>query len=211
MFANWLPLLGLMLFLFVGVLWRGWLQYRRYGHVGIVLFRTAGLRRKIRDSLFCLLVLALMGQALVFALSSTLLSGLLIKSVTVNALTLGAIVMLAGLLLTVAAQLGMGVSWRIGIDDNAAPGLVTSGLYQFCRNPIYLGMLSSLIGLAIMLPTWLSLVLVLGVFWCVRTQTIEEEAYLARTYGGAFHSYAARVGRFWPGLGRLRPTLPGRV
>ena len=115
--------------------------------------------------------------------------------------------MLAGLALTVAAQLGMGVSWRIGIDDNAAPGLVTSGLYQFCRNPIYLGLIANLIGMTIMLPTWPSLAVALAVIWCIRTQTIEEEAYLTRTYGGAFQSYAARVGRFWPGLGRLRPKL----
>ena len=37
-----------------------------------------------------------------------------------------------------------------------------------------------------------------------RFQVAEEEAYLVRTYGDSFRAYAARVGRFLPGLGTLR-------
>ena len=116
---------------------------------------------------------------------------------------LGGLLLFGGLALTVAAQLGMGASWRIGIDETASPGLVTAGLYKFCRNPIYLGLMLSLFGLTVLLPTWLSLALAAGAVWGMRTQTIEEEVYLEKTYGHAFRRYAARVGRFWPGLGKL--------
>ena len=80
---------------------------------------------------------------------------------------------------------------------------MTGGLYQFCRNPIFFGMLVTLIGLAVLLPTWISLVAVIGSLICVRAQVLEEEAYLSKTYGFAFRRYAQRVGRFVPGLGLL--------
>jgi protein-S-isoprenylcysteine O-methyltransferase Ste14 len=77
------------------------------------------------------------------------------------------------------------------------------GSSNFSRNPIYLGMIGSLAGITLTLPTWFSIGMAAGVVWCIRTQTIEEEAYLERTYGEAFRQYAADVGRFVPGLGRL--------
>jgi protein-S-isoprenylcysteine O-methyltransferase Ste14 len=80
---------------------------------------------------------------------------------------------------------------------------VTGGLYRFCRNPIYLGMLTMVTGLTALEPTALSLLLALTIYWCIRTQTLEEEVYLERTYGHEFVAYAGRVGRFVPKLGRL--------
>jgi protein-S-isoprenylcysteine O-methyltransferase Ste14 len=38
----------------------------------------------------------------------------------------------------------------------------------------------------------------------VRGQVIEEEAYLLRTYGEEYRSFARRVGRFLPGVGALQ-------
>lgn len=203
MFVQWLPLLGISTFFAVGVVLRGWIQYRRYGHTGIVLFQSRDPGRLLRDALFCALFAALIVEAALFALTARSLLLLPTLLLTPTLLPCGAILMGAGIALTAAAQLGMGASWRIGIDERSTPGLVTAGLYQFCRNPIYLGMIASLAGYALMLPTWLSLGAVLGATWCIRAQTLEEEAYLERTYGAAFREYAARVGRFVPGLGKL--------
>jgi protein-S-isoprenylcysteine O-methyltransferase Ste14 len=103
----------------------------------------------------------------------------------------------------VAAQLRLGASWRIGIDEGASPGLVTAGLYQLCRNPIFLGMFVTLAGLVVLLPTWISAAVFVGTIVCIRHQVLAEEAYLTSTYGEAYQKYAGRVGRFLPGLGRL--------
>jgi protein-S-isoprenylcysteine O-methyltransferase Ste14 len=73
-----------------------------------------------------------------------------------------------GLALLVAAQLRLGASWRIGIEEGAAPGLVTDGLYRVCRNPIFLALLVTLAGYALLLPTWLSLGLVVGAWAAIR-------------------------------------------
>jgi protein-S-isoprenylcysteine O-methyltransferase Ste14 len=57
--------------------------------------------------------------------------------------------------------------------------------------------------MTIMLPTYVSLVLTAATFALVRAQTLAEERYLEKTYGEAFRQYAAQVGRFLPGLGKL--------
>jgi protein-S-isoprenylcysteine O-methyltransferase Ste14 len=206
-FAQYLPLLGMTLFVLICVVWRGCLQYRRYGNFGIVLFTSSDWWRLIRDTLFFLLFVGVFVQSVVFALSPACLSGLFLVTMPAWAMWTGRAMMAAGIAWTVAAQLGMGASWRIGIEHDNCPGLVTSGMYQFCRNPIYLGMIVCLLGITVMLTTWSSLLLTVSAIWCIRSQTLEEEAYLQWMYGDAFHRYAARVGRFWPGCGKLlRPS-----
>ena len=109
-----------------------------------------------------------------------------------------------GVVFLVTSQLSLGASWRIGIEEGARPGLVTDGIYAFCRNPIYLAMLITIAGYAVLIPTRLSLVMLVGAFIGIRRQVFAEEAYLVRTYGDAFRAYASRVGRFLPGIGRIR-------
>src|SRR5437773_3848760 len=96
---------------------------------------------------------------------------------------------------------------RIVADRNrarSASGLVTSGVYRFCRNPIFFAILSVLTGYTLLLPTRLSLVLLVSAFVGMRLQVLAEEAYLSKTYGATYREYARGVGRFLPGIGRLR-------
>ena len=111
--------------------------------------------------------------------------------------------MAVGILLLAAAQLNMGASWRIGIDEGTKPGVVSGGLYRLSRHPIYLGLLMALAGYAVMMPTPLSLLLFVAAYWGLRSQTRIEEAYMLRTYGEAYRDYAQQVGRFVPGVGKL--------
>ena len=203
MVARILPLLGVILFFGVGLLWRAWLQYRRHGHTGITLFRSGSWLQGVAEAGFCLILLAIVAQALAFAISPEALSWAQIVLPAPWVVWLGTLVVVVGVLFMVAAQLGMGASWRVGIDEETTPGLVTGGLYRFCRNPIYLGMFVALAGMALALPTLLSVVNLLCVLAGVRYQVRQEEAYLLRTYGQGFRSYASRVGRFVPGLGKM--------
>ena len=115
----------------------------------------------------------------------------------------GAIILIAGLVLLVVAQLQMGSSWRIGIDEGATPGLIDTGLFRFCRNPIYLGLLVIIAGYVALLPTPISLLMWVGAYFVIRQQIRAEETYLRRIYGDAYHAYAHRVGRLLPNIGRL--------
>ncbi len=201
-----LPLVGVLLLIGVAFCWRLWLQHRRYGTWGIVVFQSGDIGQTIRAGLAALLFVLLLGQAIIAAISPEWLAD---RRIDRNAMppavsVLGAALMFGGLLLLIAAQLNLGRAWRIGIDHDARHGLVTGGLYRFCRNPIYLGLLITIAGYAVLVPTPLSIALLVGTYIGVRLQIAAEERYLARAYGAEYLSYARRVGRLLPGIGKFR-------
>ncbi len=117
-------------------------------------------------------------------------------------------VLAIGLGLTITAQAQMGSSWRMGVDPEPTR-LVTSGLFQLSRNPIYTGMLTTLMAYLLISPCaylvmgWLQFTLLISL------QTRYEEQSLLRTHGALYAQYASVVGRFFPGLGKLsKPDLP---
>lgn len=116
--------------------------------------------------------------------------------------SIGWAVLSLGLSLTIAAQAQMGLSWRMGVDPQPT-GLVTTGIFQFSRNPIYTGMLTTLGAYLFLTPCpWL----VLG--WCqfallISLQTLYEESALIEVHGDTYIEYAVKVGRFFPNVGTL--------
>jgi protein-S-isoprenylcysteine O-methyltransferase Ste14 len=117
----------------------------------------------------------------------------------------GIVLGVGGILLTFGAQLAMGDAWRVGVDPEERTELVTSGPFGLVRNPIYSAMIPTVLGLALMVPNLLAiaafLILVIALELQVR---LVEEPYLLQVHGDAYAEYAARVGRFVPGLGLLR-------
>ena len=208
MFARWLPLVWVLTFIGIAFFWRAWLQYRRYGHSGLFIFRSGIWTQHVRDALLMLISVVAGAQAMAYAVAPTSLNAVAIVSPPTDGawLVLGALLLFGGLVLMVTAQLQMGSSWRVGIDERARPGLVTSGLYRFTRNPIYLALFVTLVGLVVVLPTWPTLVGALVSVAAIRSAVRAEERYLRRAYDGEFDAYARRVGRFVPGLGTLWPT-----
>ena len=206
MISKWLPLIGVLVFFGIVCCWRPWLQSRRYGSSGILFLRSGQWRQKLRDALKVVLAVCLVGQASAAAGWPESLSPARViypPEAGIWQVT-GALFLFGGLVLLIIAQLHLGASWRIGIDEGTKSGLVTSGFYRFCRNPIFLAILITLTGYTVLLPTRLSLVLLLGAFIGIRQQILTEEAYLRRTYGESYLEYARRVGRFLPTIGRLR-------
>ena len=60
---------------------------------------------------------------------------------------IGLALLFISLVWTVIAQGHMKNSWRIGIDTDTKTELVTNGLFSISRNPIFFGMILSLVGL----------------------------------------------------------------
>lgn len=116
----------------------------------------------------------------------------------------GLVLAAGGISLTFAAQLAMGDSWRIGVDPDEQLALVTDGPFALVRNPIYSAMIPTVLGLVLLVPSAVALAafacLVAGLELQVR---LVEEPYLLETHGGEYAGYAARVGRFVPGLGLM--------
>jgi protein-S-isoprenylcysteine O-methyltransferase Ste14 len=75
--------------------------------------------------------------------------------------------------------------------------LVTSGLYRFSRNPMYVGVLLTLFGWAIGLRSWPLAIYAAGVAVAVHLRVLlHEEPFLARTHPEAWTAYRGRVGRW---------------
>ena len=117
---------------------------------------------------------------------------------------IGVALAVAGIALTFASQTAMGASWRIGVDESERTDLVTSGPFARMRNPIFTAMLLAALGLALMVPTVWSIAALAALFVALELQVrIIEEPYLLAAQGEEYRSYAARTGRFLPGVGRL--------
>jgi len=80
---------------------------------------------------------------------------------------------------------------------NTTSSLVTSGIFKFTRNPMYLGMLFILIGFAIFLGK-LSSFMVLPAFCLLLTemQIKPEERILEEKFGDEYLDYKSRVRRW---------------
>lgn len=111
---------------------------------------------------------------------------------------IGAALFVAGGLFTWCAQDALGPSWRSSIDQRTKPGLRTGGLYRYSRNPVIVGLLACMAGYTLMLPTWLSVVLLLASVTVLRIHIVEEEHWLKNAYGAEYDRYCERVGRFAP-------------
>jgi protein-S-isoprenylcysteine O-methyltransferase Ste14 len=64
---------------------------------------------------------------------------------------LGALAMTAGIAVYGLALRAFGSSWRLGIDRNRPGPLVTGGIFARSRNPIYLGLTLSMVGVFLVL------------------------------------------------------------
>lgn len=76
--------------------------------------------------------------------------------------------------------------------------LVTQGIYQFTRNPIYLGFLLMVIGFPLNSGSYSGLVVAPFFMVTMNRLVIEkEEAYLEKKFGEAYTGYRSRVRRWF--------------
>jgi protein-S-isoprenylcysteine O-methyltransferase Ste14 len=154
-----------------------------------------------------LVILAWIGQGLLVGRDGTW-PGLALWQLPLHPLGL-----LAGLLLVVLGYAGtlwtyaaMGRSWRMGVNSKEKTELVRSGPFRWSRNPIYGLQIVMLAGVALLLPTAISLAALLLHFTCTLIKIADEEKYLARVHGPAYLEYSATTARLFP---RPQPRRPG--
>lgn len=181
---------------------RSWTQYRRTGSTGFHGLTGAPGSTEWWGGILFAAALVLGAAAPALALTGTVPAW----PVPTGLHWAGLAVTVAGLLGVLAAQAGMGASWRIGVDPTERTTLVTTGTFALVRNPVFTAMLTALTGMALLVPTPVTLTAALVLLAAVQIQVRGvEEPYLLRAHPDAYPSYAARVGRFLPGLGRLEP------
>lgn len=78
--------------------------------------------------------------------------------------------------------------------------LVVRGLYRYVRNPMYVGVLTSLLGEALFFESWALLQYAMAWLLIVHLFTVlYEEPKLRRQFGGSYDEYCRAVSRWWPG------------
>lgn len=104
----------------------------------------------------------------------------------------GAVVALAGVIAFHRAKTSVNP-----LSPAAVSSLVTGGIYQVSRNPMYLGFLLVLTGWALWLGNWAALAgLPVFVLYMNRYQIVPEERWLAGAFGEAFTAYCRSVRRW---------------
>ncbi|AWI58576.1 methyltransferase family protein [Sinorhizobium fredii] len=110
---------------------------------------------------------------------------------------LGAILFLAGLALLIWAATTFRRAGTHIQTVQPTTTIVEEGPYRYSRNPIYVGMLLGLIGLALGFDSLWLLIMLVPFYFVIRYGVIaREEAYLERKFGDVYRAYKARVRRW---------------
>lgn len=77
-------------------------------------------------------------------------------------------------------------------------------MFAHVWNPIFTAMVAAQLGFVLLVPTWVSAAALAALVAAVQLQVrVVEEPYLPAIHGAEYAGYAARAGRFVPGVGRL--------
>lgn len=122
-----------------------------------------------------------------------------------------------GLIITVSGQLirgatiGLAYIIRGGKDGKVyAEDLVTQGIFNHCRNPLYVGNILMLAGVGVLSNSLLYLLVFIPFFLFVyQAIVLAEENFLRNKFGEKFISYCKRVNRWLPDLRGIGKTFKG--
>lgn len=90
-------------------------------------------------------------------------------------------------------------SWRAGIPDQDKTKLITDGIYQFSRNPAFLGFDLMYIGMFLLYCNVLTGIYTLFAMTMLHLQILQEEKFMAQSFGEEYLAYKKKVFRY---LGR---------
>ena len=78
--------------------------------------------------------------------------------------------------------------------------IVTDGAYRYLRNPMYLGHLIFMAGLAITFSSWLALALLVFHAGWFHLRVLDDEKRLEVQFGASYLAYKSQVKRWIPGV-----------
>ena len=116
----------------------------------------------------------------------------------------GVILILAGLTLVIRARQAFARRGQPTEPGHPTSTLVTTGVFAVSRNPLYLGGVCVLAGLALVINLpWVLVPLLPAIIACHILLILPEERYLAAKFGAQYRTYAATAPR-WIGARRVQ-------
>jgi protein-S-isoprenylcysteine O-methyltransferase Ste14 len=191
-----LILVYVLVYLTLTFVWPTWRLWRVHGINGLVLPRDDSAH-----GLIGMWFKGLMAAILVFAILlpcgvSPAHFGPIPWAMNDSVQQVGYVLLLVSLGWITTAQYQMGRSWRIGFKEDEMPDLVTAGLFARSRNPIFLGMRVTLLGLFLVLPCAVTLAILALSEALIAVQVRLEEAHLSKSLGETYLAYAAVTPRW---------------
>lgn len=109
---------------------------------------------------------------------------------------LGVLLCAGGLVMMFLSLVSFGTSFRVGIDAEHPEKLITTGIFAYTRNPIYVAFGFVLLGEFFIQPHIILLVYLIAGLALLHRQVTREEAFLRQHYGEEYVAYAKRVRRY---------------
>ncbi len=114
---------------------------------------------------------------------------------------IGAAVFAFGLWLFWRSHRDLGTNWSIALDIRAKHQLVTQGVYQYVRHPMYSAFWLNALGQLLLLPNWIAGPAGLfGIALLYFVRVAREERMMLETFGEDYRAYMARTRRLIPGI-----------
>lgn len=118
-------------------------------------------------------------------------------------IVVGVVILILGIILAILARREFAKHNQPTDPGQPTLQIITTGVFSFSRNPLYLGGFCVIIGVALVMNLPWVLILLLPTLWvCHFVLIVPEERYLAAKFGDEYRLYAASVSRW---LGRIKP------
>lgn len=95
-----------------------------------------------------------------------------------------------------ASLISFGNSFRVGIDEQKPDKLVTTGMFAFSRNPIYMCFDTFFVGQFLIHRNIIIAAAAVGFALMIHRQILREEKFLKSHYGRDYELYCAKVRRY---------------
>jgi protein-S-isoprenylcysteine O-methyltransferase Ste14 len=109
---------------------------------------------------------------------------------------IGIIVCFIGLIIFLLALISFGKSWRIGIDENNSNELITTGMFKYSRNPVFLFMDLYFIGIMLVYPNVIFMIIAICTIIGIHLQILREEKFLLKKFGDKYMEYKKQTRRY---------------
>jgi protein-S-isoprenylcysteine O-methyltransferase Ste14 len=96
----------------------------------------------------------------------------------------------------IVCMISFGNSFRVGIDEEHAGKLVTTGIYSRSRNPMYTSLYALFFGIFLIFPNFGALFVLVMVSFTFHFQIENEEAFCRKRYGKDYIRYCEKVRRY---------------
>jgi protein-S-isoprenylcysteine O-methyltransferase Ste14 len=122
-------------------------------------------------------------------LNTSLFSNQIIRGIGLGLLYLGTVIF-------IIAMVTMRDSWRAGITHEDKTSMVTSGIYNYSRNPAFLGFDLTYLGACIDFGNIILMVIAVITIILMHLQILQEEKFLENTFQQGYIEYKRKVRRY---------------